>query len=301
MPIVTVTIDQTHNKTDTERQRTTVTPVDSDRRITYAEYGQSSGVPVVFLHGTPGSHEFGAVLDSAAQARGVRILAPSRPGYSHSSPWPTRSLHDAADSILPILDDADIQTAGLIGFSGGGPRALSTAARYPHRVSQVDIVSSATPPDISVETPPLQRLLGWLSTQTPAVLRGLFRGQAWLASRLDPSFVVDQYTADETTIREDTAEIVRRDFCEAFARHRSGAVTDLRNTATAWNIDYETISPEIRMWHGQNDTNVPVGDARRLKGELPGTELRVFEDADHLQTLLENVHDVLEPHQEPPS
>jgi pimeloyl-ACP methyl ester carboxylesterase len=152
-----------------------------------------------------------------------------------------------------------------------------------------------------VETPPLQRLLGGLSTRTPAVLRGLFRGQAWLASRLDPSFVVDQYTADETTLREETAEIVRRDFCEAFARHRSGAVTDLRNTATPWGIDYETITPGIRMWHGQNDTNVSVGDARRLKEELPGAELRVLEDADHLQTLLETVQDVLETHQEPPS
>lgn len=276
---------------DAPRGRTTVT--EGDRQIVYAEYGRPNGAPVVFLHGTPGSHRLGALLHPVARAHDVRIIAPSRPGYSASSPWPNRSLGDTADSILPVLDDAGVRTAGFIGFSGGGPHALAMASEHPRRVTRVDLVSGATPPEISAETPGIQRLLGGLATRTPAVLRSLFRGQAWAASRLDPSFVVAQYTADGSVVSDDTAELVRADLCEAFARHRSGAVTDLRNTATTWRVDYEALSPEIQVWHGRLDTNVPVGDARRFAQALPGAELRVLEAADHLQTLLKSAADVL--------
>ena len=288
--------DQIRRSTDAIERQTSVAPVDSDRHVTYAEYGQPEGVPVVFLHGTPGSHRLGALLDSVARARGVRILAPSRPGYSRSSPLRSRSLRDAPDSVLPVLDDANVRTAGVVGFSGGGPHALATAAGHPERVTRVDLVSTATPPELSVETPRLQRLLAGLATRTPALLRGLLRGQAWVAPHLDPSFVVAQYTAKGTTVSDETAELVRADFCEAFARQRSGAVTDLRNTATDWGIDYEAIVPEVRLWHGGRDTNVPVGDARRFTAALPGAELRVMEDADHLQTLLETAPDILGAH-----
>lgn len=269
---------------------------ENGRQIVYAEYGQPDGAPVVFLHGTPGSHRFGALLDSAAQECGIRILAPSRPGYSLSSPWPRRSLRDAAASILPVLDDVNIGTAGLIGFSGGGPHALVTAASHPHRITRVDLISSATPPELSAETPLLQRLLGGFAIRTPTALRGLFRGQAWIAPHVDPSFIVDQYTTDGTTISDGTADIIRADFCEAFAHHRSGAVADLRNTAADWGIDYEAMTPTTRIWHGRKDTNVPIGDARRFERELPDAELCVAEHTDHLQTLLQTTSHLLETH-----
>ncbi|MFC4245953.1 alpha/beta fold hydrolase [Natribaculum luteum] len=275
-------------------QQANVVPVDSDRQIAYAEYGRPDGVPVVFLHGTPGSRRLGALLGTAAQENGVRVLAPDRPGYGRSSPWPNRSVCDAAEFITPVLDDADVQTAGLIAFSGGGPYALSIVATKPERISQVDIISGATPPTVSEEPPAIQRLLVGLATTTPSVLRGLFRGQTWLAERLDPSFVVGQYTATDDAVPNAAAEIVKEDFVEAFARHRSGAVTEFRNTATDWGIDVEEIDVDVRFWHGSNDTNVPIAGARHLERKIPSAELRVLDGVDHLQTLLRSIPDVLE-------
>lgn len=273
-----------------------VVPVDSDRQIAYAEYGCADGVPVVFLHGTPGSHRTGALLEAEAQEHGVRVLAPERPGYGRSSPWPNRSVRDAGDFVTPILDDADVEIAGLIAFSGGGPYALATAATESVRVNRVDIVSGATPPAISTETPATQRLLAGLATTTPFVLRGLFRGQAWFADRFDPSFVVAQYTAkgNAKTVPDAAAEIMKEDFVEAFNHHRSGAVTEFRNTATEWGIDFGEIDSEVALWHGENDTNVPIGGVRRLKRKIPNAELHVLDDTDHLQTLLRSIPDIME-------
>jgi pimeloyl-ACP methyl ester carboxylesterase len=288
--------DPSRHGAEAVNHRTNVASTHSDRTVVYAEYGDPDGTPVVFLHGTPGSHRLGALLDSAGDGRGVRVLAPSRPGYSRSSPWPERSLSDAAAVVRAVLDDAGVRAAGLIGFSGGCPHALATAATHPDRVTRADLVSGAVPPEVSAETPALQRLLGGLATRMPALLGGLFRGQAWAAARLDPAVVVGLYTAGESGVPEATAQVVRADFREAFVRHRSGAVTDLRNTSTEWGIDYGAIAPAVRVWHGGTDTNVPVGDARRFARELPTAELRLLPDADHLRTLLRATPALLDAH-----
>jgi pimeloyl-ACP methyl ester carboxylesterase len=86
-------------------------------------------------------------------------------------------VRDAAEFVLPVLDDADVENAGLIAFSGGGPYALSTAAVRTDRVSHVDIIAGATPLTLSEETPAIQQLLAKMATATPAVLRALFGGQ----------------------------------------------------------------------------------------------------------------------------
>jgi pimeloyl-ACP methyl ester carboxylesterase len=287
------TSSPTQRNPGADQQQPKVVSIDSDRQITYAEYGPPSGVPVVFFHGTPGSRLLGTVLEPAAREHGIRLLAPDRPGYGRSTPWPGHSVRDAAEFVLPVLDDADVETVGLIAFSGGGPYALSTAAVRADRVSHVDIIAGATPPTVSEETPAIQQLLSKIATTTPAVLRGLFAGQAWLAERLDPSFVVGQYTANQSTVPDATAELVKRDFIEAFARSRCGAVTEFRNTAADWNIDHGEIHADVRLWHGTKDTNVPITDVHRLKRMIPSADLHSIDDADHLQTLLRSLPEVL--------
>ncbi|MFC7166015.1 alpha/beta fold hydrolase [Halospeciosus flavus] len=269
--------------------------VDEDHHLAYTEYGDPDGDPAVFFHGTPGSRKLGALFDTAAQESGVRLLAFDRPGYGYSSPWPTRTVRDAGAYVSTLLDDANIQTAPLIAFSGGSAHALATAATHPHRIDRVDSIAGVVPPRVRDSTPMVQRLLAGLATTTPTLLRGLFRGQAWLAARLDPSFVVAQYTADsiEDPIPDTVAEVVKADFIEAFAQSQSGAVTEFHNTATDWDISLDAIDVDVSLWHGDADTNVPIAGARRLEAHLPRADLQVLDGADHLRTLLRSMRDVL--------
>lgn len=263
----------------------TTVSIDENRSITYTEYGDAGGAPVLFLHGTPGSRRLGTLFDSAAREHGIRLLAPDRPGYGQSTPWPDRSISDAGTFLTAVLDDASVETAGLVAFSGGSAHALAAASAHPDRIDRVDVVAGATPPSVTTETPTPLRVLSGLATWAPRILGALLRGQTFLAARLDPSFVVAQYADNPESVPNEVQTVVKADFREAFAESRSGAVTEFRNTASAWDVAFEDIDAEICLWHGERDTNVPIAGARQLREQIPGAELQVLADADHLQTL----------------
>ncbi|ELZ35109.1 hydrolase or acyltransferase of alpha/beta superfamily protein [Halogeometricum pallidum JCM 14848] len=269
-----------------------------DGTLSYAEYGDPDGVPVCFLHGTPGSRLLGGLFDETARAAGVRVLAPDRPGYGRSTPRPARTLGDAGRAVAAVLDDADVARAGLVGFSGGGPHALAAAATRGERVRRVDVVAGAVPPQIRSSPPLTLRALETLVRRAPSLSRGLLRAQAELARRGPPSLVTAQYTSDAAgdELPADVAELVRRDFVEAFARHRGGFVTETRLLADSWDLPFDELDAPVRLWHGDRDANVSLEGARRLAERLPDAELAVLDGADHLRSLLRGRSSIVERH-----
>lgn len=272
--------------------------VDGDREIAYATYGDTAGDPVVFLHGTPGSRRLAGLLESAAAERGLRILAPDRPGYGESTACPEHTLQDAPDVIAAVMDDAGVSTAGLVAFSGGAPHALAMAANEPERVTRVDVVSGATPPAVSDDPPLVQRTLQGLAARTPRLLGALFRGQAWAARRHSPELVAAQYTERTPTeaFSDETVELVAEDFVEAVTGPGAATSREFADTATTWEFDYESLTTDVRFWHGERDTNVPLDGVEALAETVPDADLTVLEDADHLTTLLDARPDVLDAH-----
>jgi len=273
-------------------------PLDDDRHVAYAEYGDPTGLPVVFLHGTPGSHRLGRLFHAAARRESVRLLAVDRPGYGQSSPWPERDLTDTGAFVRPVLDDAGVSRAGVVGFSGGGPHALALAATHADRVTAVDIVSGATPPTHPPRAPPIQRLLERVATTAPTLLRGLIRGQAWLADHVSPTVVVSQYTssAGRAALPDEVLALVARDFVDGVSPSGRGATTEFRLLGDSWPFSLDSVDAPVRLWHGADDANVPVDGVRLLRDRLPNAQLTVFETADHLTTLYRSRASVVQRH-----
>lgn len=276
-------------------QRRTI-EVDGDRTLSYLEYGDPQGTPLVFLHGTPGSGLLGALFRDGARRTETRVLAIDRPGYGRSSSWPDRALSDTGDFVTAVLEDAGASAADLVGFSGGGPHALAVAATHPDHVRDLHVVGGVAPSSLRERTPTVQRTLSGLARHLPTLVGGLFRAQAWIADRRSPSFVVAQYTdGGAETIPDDVAKIVSQDFVAAFSRRRSGAVHELRMLDGSWASLLDDVDRPVRLWHGRRDTNVPVENARNVRDRLPDAELEVFDDADHLRSLLRSRSPILEP------
>lgn len=256
------------------------------RTIGYAEYGDSVGQPVVVFHGTPGTHRLGGLFAPLAAERGIRLLAVDRPGYGEADPWPERRLADIGGVVAAVLDAAGVDSAGMVGFSGGGPHALAVAATHGDRVTSVDIISGSIPPTVGNQTPAMQRFLGAMATSTPRLFGRLFSGQAWIASHVSPAVVFSQYTDREIeTFDQRVVDLLTADFVEAVGGSPQGVATEFRLLAQEWEFSVEAVDQPVRLWHGKGDTNVPLADAKRLSQRLPNSELTIGE-GDHLSTLL---------------
>ncbi len=80
---------------------------------------------------------------AALAAAGFRAVRCDLPGYG-DSPYPDE-LFDTAELVVGVLDDLGIETAAVVGSSGGGLVALEIAARWPQRVSSLALLCTAAP------------------------------------------------------------------------------------------------------------------------------------------------------------
>jgi len=252
------------------------------RRVAVAEYGDPEGDPLVLFHGTPGSRLFSALFDEAGRERGLRVLAPDRPGYGRSEPWPDRALADAAPLATGVADAAGADTVRVAGFSGGGPHALAAAAERPGRVSSVDVIAGAAPPALRGSPPLPLRALEAVAERTPRLLGATLS----LGRHAPDGAAVSQYATADGHPPDDVAAAVGRDFRTAFANGGTGFVAETRLLASAWDDLLDRVERPVRLWHGDSDENVPLAGARRVADRLPDADLTVLDGADHLRTLL---------------
>lgn len=118
-----------------------------DRRMEYLEQGAPGGRPVLLLHNLP----YGLVLPEAAirsaTARGIRIIAPFRPGQGRSNPFPGVARDDllnrVARDLNELLTHLDIASVKVLGNVGGSSYAIRFASLFPQKVSDIVMVSRA--------------------------------------------------------------------------------------------------------------------------------------------------------------
>lgn len=107
--------------------------------IGYDAYGDTSGFPIVLLHGFPDdAHAWDAVAPPLAAA-GYRVLVPYLRGYG-----PTRFLNDdeprmaqqaaMAQDLMDFMEALGLQRVALSGYDWGGRAACITAILAPQRV-----------------------------------------------------------------------------------------------------------------------------------------------------------------------
>jgi non-heme chloroperoxidase len=110
-------------------------------RVPYIEQGNSSGVPVIFLHGFAGSlHDFQRLLPHLTTS--IHAFALTQRGHGDASHPDAdyRPQHFAAD-LVAFLDTLDLRQAVVVGHSMGTAVAMRFAIKTPERVQGLVLVS----------------------------------------------------------------------------------------------------------------------------------------------------------------
>ena len=260
------------------------------RRLAWADYGAEGGTPVIALHGSPGTCLDFAFLGDVATQRGVRLVAPDRPGYGYSSFDAARTYETFARDVGQLADHLGFERFGVVGHSSGGPNAAGCARFLADRLVGCAIVSGVAPPDARVPKRGMLRSnrvaqrLAWLAPRVTSVAfqAGLRQGQRRPDKMFD--WMMRTLPASDAKVieRPDVRAALREEMTDRLSSTAGrSAVQDLTLERRPWAFALGDISGPVQVWHGDADRNVLPASGSYLARSIPNATLHMVPDQAH--------------------
>ncbi|OLN94162.1 Proline iminopeptidase 3 [Colletotrichum chlorophyti] len=278
-----------------EKDTSQVLTLPDGRKLGYSQFGLSTGRPVFYCHGLPGSRVEAGHFHETALGLGVRVIATDRPGIGLSSPQPGRTLLDHPKDLEHLAAHLELREYGVLGVSGGGPYALACARSMPpEKLKCVAIVCGIGPPDIGMAGAGwfhwlgftygwryAPRFAGWFFhrqelLQMPDEKRLELRLQEAEKNRATlPKQELGIWTDKDVVGRMVTAS--RQVYAQGF----DGVSHDGHLVGTEFGFRIEDIRSDlpVRLWYGRDDTFVPLKHGKEIAKRLgDNAHLRVDDD-----------------------
>jgi pimeloyl-ACP methyl ester carboxylesterase len=272
-------------------------------KLAFAEYGDPAGVPMFYFHGWPSSRLQGAFLDSLGRRKGLRVIAPDRPGLGLSDYQPNRQLLDWPPILTELADHLGFAKFHVLGVSGGGPYVLVTAHMLSERVLSAGVICGAPSLRI-VGTEELMwtyKLGLWAQMHTPWLLApGLLAAAQYMTLPVDSS-LVKAYVAklcpqDQLAMRDPALyRILMESGRVGLLSGAKALSTDGNIYMSDWGFDLKSVTYPIHYWHGARDTNISLASVEKFLQHLPNAKFTITpEDGHYSLPMLRNAEIVEE-------
>lgn len=235
----------------------------------------TSGLTVMWHHGSPQTGRLPDPLRSAAANRGIRLLSYGRSSYGGSTPQPGRTIGDAAADAVAVMDAVGVERAAAMGASGGAPHGLAGSARHSDRV--VAAVSLAGPA-------PHTEDFDWAAGKNG--LRIGAQGRAARAAYADvEEFDPDSFTAADYAALDGSWAWLGEDAGRAGQEGPNGLIDDDVALSHPWGFDVGQVAVPVLLVHGREDRVIPFAHSEWLLDHLPDAELWVRPRDGHISVL----------------
>lgn len=270
------------------------------RRLAYAEYGDSSGVPVLHFNGSGGSRLDQPGDETMLQSLGIRFISTDRPGHGRSDPVTDRCLLDWPGDIGILSDELGLGRFYVEGWSAGGAYALACAHELPSRVIACATLSGVAPyggPEHWAGMDP--DIAAWMRDARNAPERVFAERQklwaeiecssaAEVGAMLVRSLPGDGTAKDDLTVmgNETFQTLLGANIKEGYRQGPSGPAQDDIVVNSDWNIMLEAIRVPVTIWQGDRDVNVPPSHGLFLHKQIQSSEFVLVPEMAHLFPLL---------------
>ena len=272
------------------------------RRVQYAVVGARDLAKVVFYsHGFPACRLEASIAHGVARDLGITVVALDRPGFGGSDWYGERRIEDWSDDVRLVADALGVSTFGVLGVSGGTPTAVAAAALLSDRVSQLAVVSGVGPMH---EPGALEGMhwvnkgllragqhfggLGQLAVGAIAVLWRTVPGAAevWFSSVLP--------AADRPIVtRAEVGVVLARNVKESLRPGVRGVMTEFSLLLSDWRGLPPKVTVPTTIWHGDEDTYVPISMAKILHKMIPQSRFEQVKGGGHFM-IVDRLRPVLE-------
>lgn len=269
------------------------------RVLAYGVYGAPEGTPLLFFGGIPSSRVMSDAFAETVAEVGGRAIVPERPGMGVSSPHRGRRVVDYADDLVALADELGIESFPVVGWAGGGPYALAVAAEYPERVTRVGLLASPAPwrgIGPAEDAGLVGRLRFWsrrfhLVNLAAALLTRLAATDPerleWFTARLPRA---DQRVFEADRFREGMALSTT----EAFAQGVRRVAREFDAVYGDWGFEPEEVWATVDVWHGSEDTEIPMRHGAYLVDRLPDATLHTLHGEGHYSVFTGRLGELLD-------
>lgn len=258
------------------------------RVLTYDEYGDPDGTPVIFCHGFGDSRLIRNPDDELTASLGLRIVAADQPGVGGSSPHPGRTMADWGPDMEQLADQVGIERFAVAGHSGGGPHALAIAHHCPDRVTRGVLASPVGPFDqdgfakmlvmsdlkLVVKLRHFHHVIRW------AYRSDIKKAQKDIGTYVETLAGEDQ--SDAHTLLADPAQraMFEAGFTAGILQNEEG-LYEMTMALWNWGFDLEDVAQPFDVFYGDCDQIISAQMPAHVADRLPDATSHVWPGAGH--------------------
>jgi pimeloyl-ACP methyl ester carboxylesterase len=261
------------------------------RTLSYAEFGPSTGRPVIYFHGTPGSRLQAPGRDALFK-QNIRLIAFDRPGYGNSTAIGARALTATAQDVQALADHLGLETFGCLGVSGGAPYAAAVAQELGPRVTKLVLANPQGNPTAKGATKGMglyNKFAYWMMNHIPFIGRLLVAFEAWMLKRGEKSLdsFIKQMPKEDQAVLADPA--VRKHFVdssltEGMKQGSAGHKYDNWSYVEHFDVTPRSIRTPTHIFAGEKDANVSSAMVDQWS-QIPGSKTTSFAGEGHMSFL----------------
>ncbi|MCH6200629.1 alpha/beta hydrolase [Aquiflexum sp. LQ15W] len=242
---------------------------------------RGEGEPIFLIHGSFSSLHTWEAWENELNPFFMTISM-DLPGHGLSGPDSQKryGIEDYSKLVFGIADHLGLDEFHVAGNSMGGGVALKMASDQPDRILTLNLIdSSGARPKTKTDTAQSKSYNSgaWIFkvAQNPIFNK--------LLLKCTPKFIfglnLKQVFHDHSKI---TDEMLTRYYELLRMEGNRQATLDRLTTRKSYDVDFEKLTmPVLIMW-GKHDNWIPLENGERLAEAIPGSKLKVFENAGHV-------------------
>jgi pimeloyl-ACP methyl ester carboxylesterase len=271
--------------------------LDSGRRLRLiVDAGAEPGSALaIYHHGTPAAGPLPDDLVVLARREGLQLVEVVRPGYPGTTRVPGRIVADLAKLALVAADALGHERFVTVGWSGGGPHALATAALSNGRCRGALSIAGVAP----YGEPDLDFLAG-MGQDNIEEFGAALQGEADLRAYLDPmrealkdatpdtiaeSMASLLPPSDVTFLDADRAAWFTASLQSSLDHSVDGLLDDDLAFCHPWGFDLHAIDVPVIVLQGSEDLMVPFAHGEWLSTRVPSAVSVLVEGEGHMSIL----------------
>jgi non-heme chloroperoxidase len=233
-----------------------------------------TGRPIVFLAPWGLHSDWWEYQMAYLTGQGLRCIAYDRRGHGRSAePGGGYEFDTLADDLNAVIEQLDLRNVTLVGQSMGCGEIVRYLSRHrARRIARIVMVAPITPLILKTADNPD----GMESSYLEKVREALSRDRPYVIAGAAPGF----FGAPKNSVSAEMMEWWTNMLLQCSLK----VLLDLQRvfTQTDFRSELRTISVPTLIIHGDRDTSTPIDlTGRKTASLIPGSELKVYEDAAH--------------------